>query len=434
MKISLKIFSSYVVRLVGFICNVAAVISALTLAVTHAPGARGKINLGLEYTLVLLAAILFVIPGRYLIKRGRRLAVLSAEELLNKDRRPPVLYLRSFNDDQEAAETVGKNPEPGLGLSDLRGEIYSISDMVSSLSEEEVLARTLSQFGPPVAVGIPGEELPPLGFARLYYPDEIWQERVLQHMRDARLVVMRAGYTKSFLEELRMMVTENIDPKKLVILLPFDPAAPSTTSILGDSPSAAYARFCSNAEEYLPHQLPMFTGNRLYGTQLSGIIWFGDDWSPRIFNLRNAGRTAAEALHVVFSYIRDDDPSILKRNKRIALSVFAVLSVIGVLTFRIALDADSSSPLSFVPGLVSLGIPASLFVWSWMDVRERHLWFGWPSRIGFTLSMLTFVFPITFLIYLFVSRPVRQFLISLAWAASYLIGVYALFQLAGMVF
>ncbi len=81
---------------------------------------------------------------------GRKLKAESAEEILARDPRPPVLYLRSFHTDAKAATTV-KEPRipftPQLGIGGLG-------------TEEEQLAMVLDRIGPCVAIGQPGELLP----------------------------------------------------------------------------------------------------------------------------------------------------------------------------------------------------------------------------------------------------------------------------------
>jgi hypothetical protein len=59
-----------------------------------------------------------------------------------------------------------------------------------------LLKRVVSQFGPFVAIGKPGEALPPAGAARTYKSDNPWQVRVLELIRSSKLVLMLAGSTE----------------------------------------------------------------------------------------------------------------------------------------------------------------------------------------------------------------------------------------------
>ena len=86
----------------------------------------------------------------------------------------PVLYLRSFTDDEAAGRRYGK------------------------LTEEEQLAKALAWFGPLLAVGHPGERLPHVGAQRIYLADDVWQPRVTELMKTASLVVIRTGSSQGF--------------------------------------------------------------------------------------------------------------------------------------------------------------------------------------------------------------------------------------------
>ena len=82
-----------------------------------------------------------------------------------------MLYLQSFEDDERGARMKG------------------------SLTEEEHLANVLSQIGPFLAIGRPGERLPEVGASRIYVGDEDWQSEVRELLGTARLVIIRTGRT-----------------------------------------------------------------------------------------------------------------------------------------------------------------------------------------------------------------------------------------------
>jgi hypothetical protein len=127
-------------------------------------------------TVALVLGTLVAFPlAPYLLRRGRRLRAPSALELLRSDSRPPVLLLRSFQDEDL------ENPTPRL--------FY----ILGRQRYEEALARALSAIGPPISIGQPGEDQPELGAARLYVSVNDWQPAVLHFMRHARLVVIIVG-------------------------------------------------------------------------------------------------------------------------------------------------------------------------------------------------------------------------------------------------
>jgi hypothetical protein len=170
------------------------------------------------------------------------------------------------------------------------------------------LSKALAGFGPCVAVGIPGEKLPPVGMKRLYYSHEEWEPKVLELMKAAKLVVMRAGDSGGFWRELEMSV-DNLDSRKVVILIPFWPVLEMSElislKITDVAPQGAYRDFCEKANKILPKKLSGFKGKPFPGGTLTGIIWFGEDWEARIHCLSDAGPTIDLALHEVFSIIFD---------------------------------------------------------------------------------------------------------------------------------
>ena len=125
--------------------------------------------------------------------RQRDAQPLAAGNLDTLDR-PPVVYLRSFDDDQRAGRIKG------------------------ALTEEEHLAKVLSQLGPFVAVGRPGEALPSMGASRVYLGDDEWQPAVEKLVQRARLVVIRTGGTKGLAWEVER-AARLLTPERLLLLV-----------------------------------------------------------------------------------------------------------------------------------------------------------------------------------------------------------------------
>lgn len=127
----------------------------------------------------------------YLFKRfGKRLTAPTATERLEDDPRPPVLYLRSFDEDKVRIRATWS----------ARGVIDRLSP-VRRRRFEEILATTLDVVGPVVAISPPSTKLPPLGAARVTLSNDSWQEQVESWGRQAQIVVLggtpdsvRAGY------------------------------------------------------------------------------------------------------------------------------------------------------------------------------------------------------------------------------------------------
>ncbi len=138
--------------------------------------------------------------GFFLLVRARRYFQVDADALMAMDKRAPILFLRSFDDDEK--------------------QQYGASDKaLLDFSLETRLANHFSRFGPFVAIGSPKESLPQLGAARVLLSDEAWQPRVLGWMRAASLIIMYSGKTHWVNWELRQLL-ENGCATRLILMVP----------------------------------------------------------------------------------------------------------------------------------------------------------------------------------------------------------------------
>lgn len=159
-----------------------------------------------------VVGVLFAI-GAGLYTRARRLAALRARELLDRDLRPAVLYLRAFADDGLELWTAAYN-RPFLieQLSPRRFDRF-----------EEVIARHLGEFGPVIAVNPPGTSLPPLGAARETLPAKDWHSTVARWMAEAQLILVQAApsvLTEGLAWEIQSINAQGLWPKTLFMLPP----------------------------------------------------------------------------------------------------------------------------------------------------------------------------------------------------------------------
>lgn len=146
-----------------------------------------------------LVELMFMASG-FLIWIGQRLLSRSAEEQINTDTRAPVIYLRSFNDDDD----------------DIRNRFMNLGFAETA---EQSLATLLREFGPVIALGRPGDRLPVLGANRTYVVDDQWQDIVEEWLRKARMVILRLGYTDNFFWELETVI-RLVEPSKILIYYP----------------------------------------------------------------------------------------------------------------------------------------------------------------------------------------------------------------------
>jgi hypothetical protein len=138
-----------------------------------------------------------------LFRRGKRHLALSAEDIREKDSRAPILFLRSFGDEKKS--TVGMG--------------YSLSPWGSNKTFEELIVEYMANYGPVLAIGRPGEKLPPLGAAREYIDHDSWQRTVKDLISESQLIVLLAGGTEGLLWELQTIAELNA-LNKLMIVLP----------------------------------------------------------------------------------------------------------------------------------------------------------------------------------------------------------------------
>jgi len=163
---------------------------------------------GLEGTglgLLVLGAILF--------RLARRFGAADARRLMLRDRRPPVLYLRSFGDDRLKLWTAT------LGRSSLI-ERFTLRRFDRF---EEVLVRHLSRYGPVIAISPPSTRLAPLGAARETIYSADWQSVVASWMDQSALIVFLAPpsrATEGLQWELRTVTARGQWDTTLVVVPP----------------------------------------------------------------------------------------------------------------------------------------------------------------------------------------------------------------------
>jgi hypothetical protein len=185
---------------------------------------------------------------------GRKFFQKPANKVLSEDKRPPVIYLRSFKDDEKAAAPIVAQYMPVF------------------FTEEEYLVDALNDFGPCVAIGQPSEKLPDLGAARMYLDDDEWQDKVRELLASSSLVVLRAGDTPNFFWEVEQSA-KIIKPKNIIILIP----------------KIRYDLFRTRANQYFPKPLPEDIGNPKTGTRLYGYIYFDEDWTSHFIKFEYHG-------------------------------------------------------------------------------------------------------------------------------------------------
>jgi hypothetical protein len=174
--------------------------------------------------------------------RWPRMAAQLAPEVLSKDRRAPILYLRPFAVDRRAAWY------------------------------ERQIVRSLKDLGPIIALGQPEEEIPATQhIAREYVADDQWQDRVVDLIGRAQLVVIQVGKSEGLTWELTQVV-RLVRPDQLLVCLGPKLKAEADTNL-------RYRQFRQQLGRLFPKGLPTEPPG-------SAFIGFGPDWTPIV---RDAG-------------------------------------------------------------------------------------------------------------------------------------------------
>jgi len=160
---------------------------------------------------VLTAATAGIVWLRWL---GRRLEGLLPASRVLGDNREPLLYLRSFQSDNRIAGSR-------IPLAGYNGDVAGLETMDVALYE------ALREIGPPVAIGRPGEKLPPGGAERIY--TDGWREEVVARAKRSRLIVILLSDTSACRWEIRAVVGA-IGFERLLFVVP-PPWTPRVNSV-----------------------------------------------------------------------------------------------------------------------------------------------------------------------------------------------------------
>ncbi len=232
--------------------SLALILSLLALTGVYL-GALASIGFAIEFVryiatsvapralLPLIAGIVFVGFAVRAARAGQLALHPTAQELLDLDDRPPVVLLRSFEDDDlkfeeekvSLAGIVYSHDYPramkfAKGFAQFVNEVVRFELLPTDFGEwvqkdmspfESRMEKHLREFGPVVAIGKPGEDREVRGASRDYLTDEDWKTHVRGWLEKARLIVAIGGQSEGLRWELEQILKEGF-ADKLVILLP----------------------------------------------------------------------------------------------------------------------------------------------------------------------------------------------------------------------
>jgi hypothetical protein len=213
-----------------------------------------------------LAGGLTITAIAFFVTLGRRMKARDAERVLERDPRPPVVYLRPFESDRAPAVA-------SPWLSRRRTRLFR---SYFANTYEQRLARALRDVGPFVAVGDPTERLPQLGAARVYADDAEWRETVAGLTARATVIVLHVGESDGLVWEFQHVVGVG-KPERVILGLPLE---------TGPKRHERYDTFRRKFGDLFPRGLPEAIGE-------SQFVFFESDWTPRLYGQRPSPRPEA---------------------------------------------------------------------------------------------------------------------------------------------
>lgn len=161
-------------------------------------------------TFMLVIAVLLLIWSPAPLALGRRLAMAVMRD---RPRQPgaPTLLLRTFRDDRMRIRVQRRD----------RGGLLDSVVMKRRERYEEILTFTLAQYGPPIAVGQPGQRIPPgLGGQRITFSHETWKAGVGEFADEAALICLTLGKTEGLSWEMNHVASSGLLHKTIFVLPP----------------------------------------------------------------------------------------------------------------------------------------------------------------------------------------------------------------------
>jgi hypothetical protein len=160
---------------------------------------------------LILCILSFSFLKYFLQKSARNISRATYQSTVDKDERPPILFLRAFSDDHAVL--------PRLPI--FRRLLGGRSD-ASSL--DYLLIDSFSMFAPVVALGRPGEPKLPFGASRLYVDQDCnWTNEIVRIANDALAIVVVCAETESIDTEISIIKNNGLMNKSLFLANPKTP-------------------------------------------------------------------------------------------------------------------------------------------------------------------------------------------------------------------
>ncbi|MEO9669486.1 MAG: hypothetical protein ABJF80_01495, partial [Marinomonas sp.] len=172
--------------------------------------------------LVMIIPWVIAIAARYAVRAAERRMRNSLEDIQHKDKRAPVLFLRSFLNDQ--VPLVRQRRSLKQWMLDGAGSLDTLDMMI--LAEG-------TRIGPTVALGNPDDPAPPYGVARGYFDHDDWQNAVMGLCAKSAAIVLVLDETEGLEWEIGHIAAKKHLAKTLFLLAPEDVGTPRGHQLLG---------------------------------------------------------------------------------------------------------------------------------------------------------------------------------------------------------
>jgi len=186
----------------GVLYFLIAVTNTVLLAVIGMPFYYFAIAGTTQFSPPIVAAILVgavvaaIVLGRVLTFFAERSATRIYQGVREWDTRKPVVFLRTFDQDNERLRVRGGDPI-----------VRFPAGVARARTLDEILLEHATPYGPVIAIGDPRDPTPPLGAARIFVPGQGtgWQDVVKGLVSAAKAVVMCPNDTEGVKWELDLL-------------------------------------------------------------------------------------------------------------------------------------------------------------------------------------------------------------------------------------
>lgn len=171
----------------------------------------------LEYVVVALTLGVFFRPtADFLTRRWRETkSVPVLGEVLAKDPRSPVLYLRAFAQESQFF-VIGPKSDYGAYAKSWHATVATEEQAIGLTFEEYLGDAFVAQIGPFIALGSPQDYLSPEGALRTYADDAHWESLFLRFAREAACIVAEVGKSSNLHWEFTRIRQEGLHQKLFI--------------------------------------------------------------------------------------------------------------------------------------------------------------------------------------------------------------------------